>query len=82
MKVVELIQMLQALDPHMKVLLTRSDPGLEDVVTCYEDLVCQGRMVGYGQLDDYVLSKGDDASIANRVILFDMCQRLEDWDKK
>lgn len=46
MKVGELIQLLQAFDFEMKVLMTRSDTGLEDVVACYEDLVCQGRLPG------------------------------------
>jgi hypothetical protein len=36
MKVGELIQYLQPFDPEMKVLMTRSDSGLEDVVVCYE----------------------------------------------
>lgn len=43
MKVGKLIQLLQAFDHEMKVLMTRSDTGLEDVVACYKDLVCQGR---------------------------------------
>ncbi|WP_049273594.1 hypothetical protein [Pseudomonas putida] len=64
MKVVELIQLLQSFDPEMKVLMTRSDSGLEDAVACYEDQVCQGRVFGYDQLDDCVLSKGADASAA------------------
>lgn len=62
--------------------MTRSDTGLEDVVACYEDLVCQGRMAGYDQLDDYVLSKGADASTTEKVIVIDMCERLEDWQNK
>ncbi|MFG0766831.1 hypothetical protein ACF8Q9_08150 [Pseudomonas sp. TYF_15] len=82
MKVVELIQLLQSFDPEMKVLMTRSDSGLEDVVACYEDLAFQGRVFGYDQLDDYVLSKGADASTAERVVVIDMCERLEDWGKK
>lgn len=82
MKVVELIQLLQSFDPEMKVLMTRSDSGLEDIVTCYEDLVCKGRVFGYDQLDDYVLSKGAYASTAERVVVIDMCERLEDWGKK
>lgn len=82
MKVGELIQLLQAFDPEMKVLMTRSDSGLEDVVACYEDLVCQRRVFGYDQLDDFVLSKGADASTAEKVIVIDMCERLEDWSKK
>lgn len=82
MKVVELIQMLQAFDPHMKVLMTRSDSGLEDVVACYEDLVCQGRVAGYDQLDDFVLSKGADASTTEKVIVIDMCERLDDSQVK
>ncbi|EJT86025.1 hypothetical protein [Pseudomonas asiatica] len=57
MKVGELIQLLQAFDPEIKVLMTRSDTGLDDVVACYEDLVCQGRIAGYDQLDEYVLSR-------------------------
>ena len=44
MKVGDLIQLLQAFDPEMKVLMTLSDTGLEDVVACYGDLVCQGRV--------------------------------------
>lgn len=82
MKIGELIQLLQAFDPEMKVLMTRSDSGLEDVVACYEDLVCQGRVFGYDQLDDYVISKGADASTAEKVVVIDMCERLEDWSKK
>ncbi|MDP9523609.1 hypothetical protein [Pseudomonas putida] len=82
MKVAELIQLLQAFNPQTKVLMTRSDSGLEDVVDCYEDLVCEGRVFGYDQLDDYVLSKGADASTAERVVVIDMCERLEDWNKK
>jgi len=64
MKVAELIQLLQAFNPGTKMLMTRSDSGLEDIVDCYEDLVCQGRVFGYDQLDDHVLSKGADASTA------------------
>lgn len=79
MKVGELICLLQTFDPEMKVLVTRSDTGLEDVVACYDDLVCQGRVAGYDQLDEYVLSKGADASTAEKVIVIDICQRLEDW---
>ncbi|UVL05973.1 hypothetical protein [Pseudomonas sp. B21-047] len=82
MKVDELIQLLQAFDPEIKVLMTRSDTGLEDVVACYEDLVCQGRVAGYDQLDDYVLSKGADAGTAEKVIVIDICERLEDWKTK
>lgn len=82
MKVGELIQLLQAFDPEMKVLMTRSDAGLEDVVACYDDLVCEGRVAGYGQLDDYVLTKGADASTTEKVIVIDMCERLEDWQNK
>lgn len=82
MKVGELIQLLQAFDPEMKVLMTRSDTGLEDVVACYDDLVCEGRVAGYDQLDEYVLSKGADASTAETVIVIDMCERLEDWQNK
>lgn len=82
MKVGELIQLLQAFDPEMKVLMTRSDTGLENVVACYDDLVCQGRIAGYDQLDEYALSKGADASTTERVIVIDMCAPLEDWSKK
>ena len=82
MKVGELIQLLQAFDPEMKVLMTRSDTGLEDVVACYDDLVCQGRVAGYDQLDEYVLSKGADAKTAEKVVVIDMCERLEDWQNK
>ena len=82
MKDVELIQLLKAFNPETKVLKRRSDSGLEDVVDCYEDLVCQGRIFGYDQLDDYVLSKGADASTAERVVVIDMFERLEDWSKK
>ncbi|MGJ7547592.1 hypothetical protein [Pseudomonas alloputida] len=66
MKVGELIQLLQAFDPEMKVLMTRSDTGLEDVVACYDDLVCQGRVAGYDRLDEYVLSKGADAPLLRK----------------
>ncbi|WP_338444707.1 hypothetical protein QCL51_07135 [Pseudomonas sp. LTR0] len=82
MKVAELTQLLQAFDPETKVLMTRSDSGLEDIVDCYEDLVRQGRVFRYDQPDDYVLSKGADASTAEKVIVIDMCERLEDWSKK
>ncbi|QDR68465.1 MULTISPECIES: hypothetical protein [Pseudomonas] len=82
MKVGELIQLLQAFDPEMKVLMTRSDTGLEDVVACYDDLVCQGRVAGYDQLDEYVFLKGADASTAEKVIVIDMCEPLEDCSKK
>ncbi|MDH1692605.1 hypothetical protein [Pseudomonas sp. GD03766] len=82
MKIADLIQLLQAFDPEMKVLITRSDTGLEDVVACYEDLVCQGRVAGYDQLDGYVLSKGADAATAEKVIVIDMCERLEEWQHK
>ena len=44
MKVAELTQLLQAFDHEMKVLMTRSDTRLENVVACYDDLVCQGRV--------------------------------------
>ncbi len=79
MKVGELIQLLQAFNPEMKVVMTRSDSGLEDIVFCYEDLVCQGWVAGYDQLDEYVLSKGADAITAEKVIVIDMCERLTDW---
>lgn len=82
MKVVELIQLLQAFNPDTKVVMTRSDFGLEDIVACYEDLVCQGRVAGYDQLDDFVLSKGADASTAEKVVVIDMCERLEDWNNR
>ncbi|HDS1693003.1 TPA: hypothetical protein QEM72_003547, partial [Pseudomonas putida] len=68
MKVGELIQLLQAFDPEMKVLMTRSDTGLEDIVACYDDLVCEGRVAGYDQLDEYVQSKGADATTADKVV--------------
>ena len=80
MKVGDLIQLLQAFVPEMKVMMTRSDTGPEGVVARHEDLVCQGRVAGYDQLDDYVLSKGADASTAEKVI--DICERLEDWKTK
>jgi hypothetical protein len=53
----------------------------EDVVARNEDLVCQERVFGYDQLDDYVLSKGADESksIAEKVIVIGMCERREDW---
>ncbi|WP_455886173.1 hypothetical protein [Pseudomonas rustica] len=82
MKAGQLIQLLQTFDPEMKVLMTRSDTGLEDVVACYEDLVCQGRVAGYDQLDEYVLSKGADASTTERVVVIDMCEHLEDWQSE
>lgn len=82
MKVAELIHLLQAFDPETKVVMTRSDSGMEDIADCYEDLVCQGRVARYDQLDDYVLSKGADASTTERVIVIDMCERLEDWSNK
>ncbi|MNE85039.1 hypothetical protein D3C80_1819950 [compost metagenome] len=66
----------------MKVLMTRSDTGLEDVIACYDDLVCQGRVAGYDQLHEYVLSKGADASTTERVVVIDMCERLEDWQSE
>lgn len=43
MKVDELIQLLQAFNPEMKVVMKRLDSRLEDFVSCYEGLVCQGR---------------------------------------
>lgn len=76
MKVGDLIQHLQAFDTEMKVLMTRSDTGLEDVVACYDHLVCEGRVAGYDQLDEYVLSEGADASTTEKVIVIDMCERL------
>ncbi|PVZ42580.1 hypothetical protein [Pseudomonas sp. CC120222-01a] len=79
MKVGELIQLLQAFDPEMKVVMSRSDSGLEDVMACYEDLICEGLVFAYDQLDDFVLSKGADASTAEKVVVIDMCERLEDW---
>lgn len=82
MKVAELILLLQACDPEMKVQMTRSDTGLEDDVACYDDLVCQGRIAWYDQLHEYVLSKGADASTIEKVIVIDMCERLEDWQNK
>lgn len=82
MKVGELIQLLQAFDPEMKVLVTRSDTGLEDVVACYDDLVCQGRVAGYDQLDEFVLSKDADASTTEKVIVIDICERTEDCQNK
>lgn len=82
MKVGELVQLLQAFDPEMKVLMTRSDTGLEDVIACYDDLVCQRRVAGYDQFHEYVLSKGADATTAEKVIVIDMCERLEDWQNK
>lgn len=62
--------------------MTRSDTGLEDVVACYEDLVCPGRVAGYDQLDDWVLSEGADATTAEKVVVIDMCERLADWQNK
>lgn len=82
MNVGELIQLLQAFDPEMKVVMSRSDSGLEDVMACYEDLICEGLVFGYDQLDDFVLSKGADASTAEKVVVIDMCERLEDWQNK
>ncbi|WP_369987555.1 hypothetical protein [Pseudomonas xanthosomatis] len=82
MKVGELIHLLQTFDPEMKVLMIRSDTGLEDVAACYGDLVCQGRVAKYDQLDDFLLSKGADASTAEKVVVVDMCERLEDWQNK
>ncbi|MEI2594602.1 hypothetical protein, partial [Pediococcus acidilactici] len=76
MKVAELTQLLQAFDPEMKVLMTRSDTGLEDIVACYDDLVCEGRVAGYDQLDEYVQSKGADATTAYKVVVIDMCELL------
>lgn len=43
MKVDELIQLLQAFNPEMKVVMKRLESHLEDIVSCYEGLGCQGQ---------------------------------------
>ncbi|WP_238066769.1 hypothetical protein [Pseudomonas shirazica] len=79
MKVGELIQLLQAFDPGMKMLMTRSDTGLEDVVACYDDLVCQGRVAGYDQIYEYALSKGADTSVDHAVQKTGVDESTRNW---
>ena len=79
MKVGELIKLLQAFDHDMKVVMVRTDTGLDDVVACYEDMICEGRFAQYDQLDDFVLSKGADPATAEKVVVIDMSEQLDDW---
>ncbi|MNF78141.1 hypothetical protein D3C84_603110 [compost metagenome] len=73
MTVGELIEALKAFEPGSKVLIQRSDSsGLEDVVACYEELVCAGRVFGYERIDEASEASGLDMTTAEKVVVIDM----------
>jgi hypothetical protein len=43
MKVVDLIRALEAVDTELTVIIPRLEGVLEDVVACYEDIICRVR---------------------------------------
>ncbi|UVM36128.1 hypothetical protein LOY28_15410 [Pseudomonas sp. B21-017] len=74
MKVGELIRALEAFDPELAVIIPRSEGGgLEDVVACYEDIICKGRGIAtYEVLEPWIGISHIDPTSSQRVIVMDM----------
>ena len=68
----ELIEELRKYDPSLPVMIPRSDfSALEDAVVCYEDVVREGKIMGYESWN-WFPGEPDDTSIEkHRVIVID-----------
>lgn len=72
MNVGELIEELRKHDPRLPVLIPRSDwCALEDAVVCYEDVVREGRIMGYESLNWYPGHPDDPGIEKHRVVIID-----------
>lgn len=74
MKVGELIKVLEAFDPELTVVIPRSEGvGLEDVVACYENIICKGRFVAmYEALEPWTDLSSVDPATAEKMVVIDM----------
>lgn len=74
MTVGELIRALEAFDPQLTVIIPRSEgSGLEDVVACYEDIICKGRGIAtYEVLESWTDISDIDPTSSQRAIVIDM----------
>ncbi|GJB83455.1 hypothetical protein KAM380_079200 [Aeromonas caviae] len=77
MNVGELIEELQKYDPGLPVLIPRSDcSALEDAVACYQDVVREGRIMGYESLSWFPGEPEDPRTQKHRVIVIDTSRPL------
>ena len=77
MNVGELIEELQKYDPGLPVLIPRSDcSALEDAVVCYQDVVREGRIMGYESLSWFPGEPEDPRTQKHRVIVIDTSRPL------
>lgn len=73
MKVGELIRALEAFDPELTVVIPRSEGGLEDVVACYEDIICRGRIVAtYEAVEPWSDLSNMEVETAEKMVVIDM----------
>lgn len=72
MNVGELIEELRKYDPELPVLIPRSDcSALEDTVTCYSDVVREGRIMGYESLSWFPGEPDDPDAKKHQVVVID-----------
>lgn len=72
MNVGELIEELRKYDPDLPVLIPRSDcSALEDAVVCYEDVVREGRIMGYESLSWFHGEPDAPDAEKHRVVVID-----------
>lgn len=72
MNVGELIEELRKYDPGLPVLIPRSDcSALEDAVACYQDVVREGRIMGYESLSWFLEEPDDPSTAKHQVIVID-----------
>ncbi|MBB3271394.1 hypothetical protein FHW75_002549 [Pseudomonas sp. OG7] len=72
MNVGELIEELRKYDPTLPVLIPRSDcSALEDAVVCYEDVVREGKIMGYESLSWFAGEPDDPGAEKQQVVVID-----------
>lgn len=72
MNVGELIEELRKYEPDLTVLVPRSDcSALEDAVACYQDVVREGRIMGYESLSWFPGEPEDPGTEKHQVIVID-----------
>jgi len=68
----ELIEELRKYDPDLPVLIPRSDcSALEDVIACYQDVVREGRIMGFESLSWFPGESDDPGSEKHQVVVID-----------
>ncbi len=68
----ELIEELRKYDPDLPVLLPRSDcSALEDAISCYPDVVREGKIMGYESLSWFPWEPDGPAGEKLQVVVID-----------